>query len=216
MSAVLGSSLAGIDKSSQAFGSTTYDFVEMMLAAYDTGSKLVHNVGAQGQSFWYDIFPQILFARLYDLYPDTEYMREMVLNGADEWLESLPFFVKDGQPNYEFVGYNVVLESPTLVGNHIEPPNGGLAFLFYSAYEMTKEAKYLEGAKTVLDYFETYEKNPNYEAMTDYAPFVAAALNSKYGTTYDVGKFLDYLFESDSAFRPGWSVMRRDVWRQRR
>ncbi len=42
---------------------------------------------------------------------------------------------------------------------------------------------------------------------TDYAPFVAAALNARHGTTYDVGKFLDFLFEGDSAFRSGWAVM---------
>ena len=66
-------------------------------------------------------------------------MREMVLNGADQWLAAIPNFVKDGEPNYEFVGYNVVLKSPTTTGGHIEPPNGGLAFIFYSAYEITKD-----------------------------------------------------------------------------
>ncbi len=207
LSMILGSSYAGIDKSNQSFGNDIYDFVEMTMSNYDTGSKLVHNKGAQGQSFWYDIFPQIIFARLYDLYRDTPYMKEMVLNGADEWVEALPYFLKDGEINYEFVGYNVVLEAPTVVGNHIEPPNGGLAFLFYSAYEITKDEKYLKATKEVLDYFQTYNKNPNYEAMTDYAPYVASILNSKYGTNYDVGKFLDFVFESDSAFRSGWSVM---------
>ena len=207
ISMVLGSSYANIDKSNQTYGDTLYDFVEMALSGYDTGSKLVHNIGAQGQSFWYDIVPQIMFSRLYDLYPNTPYMREMVLNGADEWLEALPYFETDGSPDYEFVGFNVVLESPTVTGGHIEPPNGGLAFLFYGAYQMTGEEKYLDGAKTVLDYFQTYTKNPNYEAMTDYAPYVAAILNTRYGTNYDIGKFLDFLFEEDSAFRPGWSVM---------
>lgn len=212
VSMVLGSSFAGINKSNQQFGSTVYDFVEMTLKSYDTGSRLVKNVGVQGQSFWYDIFPQIMFARLYYIYSSTPYMKEMVLNGADEWLEALPNFVKDGKISYEFIGYNVKLESPTLEGGdgHIEPPNGGLAFLFYSAYEITKDIKYLEGAKQVLDYFEDYPKNPNYEAMTDYAPYVAAALNARYGTNYDVGKMLDYLFEGDSAFRAGWSVLSGD------
>ena len=102
----------------------------MTLSNYDTGSRLVHNKGAQGQSFWYDIFPQILFARLYYMYPDIPYMKEMVINGADEWLEALPHFKIDGKVSYEFVGYNVVLEAPTIDGHHIEPPNGGLAFLF--------------------------------------------------------------------------------------
>jgi len=208
IASVLGSSFAGIDKSAQAFGETTDDFVEMTFSSYDTGSKLVHNFGLQGQSFWYDIFPQIMFTRLYDMYPDTLYMKEMVLNGADQWLEALPYFVDDtGAPDYDFVGYNVVLESPTITGNHIEPPNGGLAFLFYAAYEMTQEGKYLQGAKEVLDYLQSYPGNPNYEALTDYAPFVAAAMNAKYGTTYDVGKFLDFLFDGDSSFRTGWSVL---------
>ncbi|MDP3130129.1 MAG: hypothetical protein Q8N15_02220, partial [Bacillota bacterium] len=146
--------------------------------------------------------------RLYDLYPDTPYMRQIVINGANQWLEALPYFVdENGDPDYEFVGYNVVLESPTIEGAHIEPPNGGLAFLFYAAYTMTGEARYLDGAKEVLDYLQDYPRNPNYEALTDYAPYVAAALNARYGTNYDIGKFLDFLFEGDSAFRAGWSVM---------
>ncbi|TVP93732.1 MAG: hypothetical protein EA374_08655 [Acholeplasmatales bacterium] len=204
---VFGSSLAGIDKRAQTFGEVTYDFVEMTQKFYDTGSRLVHNSGVQGQSFWYDIYPQIIFARLYHLYPDTPNMQEMVLNGADQWLKALPNFVKDGVVSYEFVGYNVVLEAPTTVGGHIEPPNGGLAFLFYSAYVITGDDAYLEGAKEVLDYLQVTQRNPNYEAMTDYAPWVAAILNARHGTQYDVGKFIDFLYDEDSAFRAGWAVM---------
>ncbi len=204
---VLGSTFVGLDKQTQTFNDTTYDFVEMTFASYDTGSKLVHNYGVQGQSFWYDLFPQILFARLFDYYRDTPFMREMVLNGADQWLAALPNFVVDGEPNYEFVGYNVVLHSPTTTGGHIEPPNGGLAFIFYSAYEITKDEKYLDGCKEVLDYLQTYQKNPNYEALTDYAPYVAAVLNQKYGTDYDISKFIDFVFDNDSNFRAGWAVM---------
>jgi hypothetical protein len=132
----------------------------------------------------------------------------VVLNGADQWLEALPYFVDgNGDPDYEFVGYNVVLESPTTDGDHIEPPNGGLAFLFYAAYVLTGEERYLEGVREVLDYLQDYQYNPNYEALTDYAPLVAAIMNAKFGDDYDVGKFLDFLFEGDSAFRPGWSVL---------
>ncbi len=50
---VLGSTFVGLDKQTQTFNDTTYDFVEMTFASYDTGSKLVHNYGVQGQSFWY-------------------------------------------------------------------------------------------------------------------------------------------------------------------
>jgi hypothetical protein len=211
IASVLGSSWGGVDKEAQLFGLQTYNFAEMTFSAFDTGSKLVHNVGQQGQSFWYDIFPQIMFTRLYDIYPDIEYMKEMVLLGADQWLQALPYFVSsDGSPDYEFVGFNVSLDSPTTEGDHIEPPNGGLAFLFYAAYRITGESKYLAGAEEVLDYLQDYQKNPNYEAMTDYAPYVAAILNKEEGTTYDVGKFLDFLFDTDSSFRSGWAVMSGD------
>ncbi len=207
IASVLGSTYAGVDMSNFKLGQTAYDMVEMTLAGYNTGTKLVTNAGTQGQSFWYDVFPQILFARLYAEYTDTEYMKEMVVNGANEWLEALPNFVKNGEVNYEFVGYDVVNESVTEVGDHIEPPNGGLAFLFYSAYKITGEQKYLSGAKEVLDYLQTYQKNPNYEALTDYAPLIASILNRDYGCNYDIGKFIDYLFEGDSAFRSGWCVL---------
>lgn len=207
IASVLASSYVGIDKSNESYGDAIYNFAEMTMSSYDTGSKLVTNGGIQGQSFWYDIFPQILFARLYDVYPNTEYMQQIVLNGADQWLEALDYFTQDGKPYYDFVGYNVVLESPTTDGDHIEPPNGGLAFLFYSAYVLTEDEKYLDGAKQVLDYFQDYWGNPNYEALTDYAPYVAAALNYRYGTDYDIGKFLDFLFDSDATYRPGWTVM---------
>ena len=133
---VLGSTFVGLDKQTQTFNDTTYDFVEMTFASYDTGSKLVHNYGVQGQSFWYDLFPQILFARLFDYYRDTPFMREMVLNGADQWLAALPNFVVDGEPNYEFVGYNVVLHSPTTTGTYWTAQCNG--FYFHSAYEIKK------------------------------------------------------------------------------
>lgn len=207
---VLSGSYIGIDKSHEVHQETVYDFVEMMLTHYDTGSKLVTNGGIQGQSFWYDIFPQILFSRLYDKYDDTEYMQEMVINGANQWVEALEYFKENDLPYYDYVGYNAVLESPTVNGEHIEPPNGGLAFLFYSAYEITQDEKYLNGAIEVLDYFQDYWGNPNYEALTDYTPYVAAALNYRYGTNYDIGKFLDFLFEEDSTYRSGWSVINGD------
>ena len=164
------------------------------MSGYDTGSGLVKNIRAQGQSFWYDIFPQIMFARLYDLYPETEYMKEMVLNGADQWLEALPYFETDGMVNYEFVGFNVVFESPTTVGDHIEPPNGGLV-LFYSAYQL--RGREVSRWQRVLDYFQTIRRTPG-EAMTDYAPRPLVSTIMAPPTTQDFRFPL-----RRSAFRPG-------------
>lgn len=210
VSTVLGSSFVGMNKSAQMIGSDTHDFVNMTKAFYDVGLGLVLNTAGntiQGKSIWYDLFPQIAFTRLYHEYPEDEDMKAIVLRGADVWLEALPHMVDDeGNPDFEYTGFDVRFNLP-FVGSHIEPPNGGLAFLFYSAYRITGENRYLNGAIDALDYLETYRKNPNYEAMSDYGFYVAAILNLEHGTDYDVQKFIEFVFENDSAFRPGWSVL---------
>lgn len=215
---VLGSSFVGIDKSNQMIGTNQYNFVDMMKSFYYVSNRLVLNHTSntiQGKSAWYDLYPQINFARLYDLYREDEAMRSLVVDGASQWLESLPYMVDEfGHPDFEYTGfdvtfnlpyYRIVSENP--LSMQIEPPMGGLAFLFYTAYEITKNIDFLNGATYVLDHLETYKKNPNYEAMSDFSPWVAAAMNAKYGTQYDIQKFIDFVFENDSSFRPNWSVL---------
>ncbi len=206
---VLGASFVGIDKSHQTIGDHTYDFVEMTKAFYDIAIDLVLNTTGntvQGKSFWYDLYPQITIARLADLYPDDDFQM-IVTKGADAWLSALPYMIDSEIGNdYEFTGFDVRFNLP-FIGRHIEPPNGGLAFVFYAAYQLTDDNKYLEGAKTVLDWLQNTPRNPNYEAMSDFAFYVAAALNRLEGTTYDIQKMIDFVFENDAAFRAGWSVL---------
>jgi hypothetical protein len=210
---VLGASYAGIDKSDQTIGGVSHNFVDMTKAFFDVGIGLVLNTTSntvQGKSFWYDLYPQITIARLSDLYPDDEDLKMIVRAGADTWLDALPHMVDTGvAPDYAFTGFDVRFNVPVM-GPHIEPPNGGLAFIFYAAWRMTGEQMYLEGAKTVLDWLEDTPRNPNYEAMNDFAFLVAAALNLTEGTDYDVQKMIEFVFENDAAYRPGWSVLSGD------
>jgi hypothetical protein len=207
---VLGSSLLGINKSNQTIGNETFDFVHMTKAFYNTSTNLVLNTTSntvQGQSIWYDLYPQITFARLYDLYQSDSEMKMLVLKGADRWLNALPYMVNDdGDPDFVYTGFDLRFNVP-VYGNWFDPPNGGLAFIFYSAYQLTHDVKYIEGAKAVLDYFQSLPFNPNYEALTDFAPWVAAILNRDHGTNYDIGKMIDFLFENDAIFRPNWSIL---------
>jgi hypothetical protein len=210
---VLGSSYVGIDKSNQVINSNAYNFVDMTKAFYNVGTNLVLNTTSntiQGKSVWYDLYPQISFTRLFALYQEDIEMKTLVLNGAQKWLDALPFMVdENNNPDFEFTGFDVKFNSP-FIGGWIDVPAGGLAFLFYSAYQITKEEKYLDGCKLTLDYLEDYTKNPNYEAMSDFSPYVAAALNAQYGTNYDVQKFIDYLFENDADYRSNWSILTGD------
>jgi hypothetical protein len=207
---VLGSSFVGLDKSRQSFGEHTYNFVDMIKSFYDVRTNLILNTTSntvQGESVWYDLYPQISFTRLYDLYQEDLVMRQLVINGAKRWKEALPFMIdNEGNPNFEFMGFDVFFNIP-ISGKHIDPPIGGLIFLFYAAYELTNDPSYYDALIEVMDYVEKYQKNPNYEFLSDYIPLVAAILNHKYNTQYDVGKFLDFLFENDADFRQNWGMI---------
>ena len=163
---------------------------------------------ATGQTFWYELYPQILFARLYDFARDHEEMRRMILEGADQWLEALPNMKdENGNVSFEFTSYDFIKDEPVSNGRWIEPPNSGIAFLLYASYQLTGDSKYLEGAKFCMDWLQDYDKNPYYEVMSDYASYMAAAMNFKFGTQYDVEKMLNWLFDADSDARPDLGVI---------
>jgi hypothetical protein len=105
----------------------------------------------------------------------------------------LPYFVKDEVPNYVISRYNVVLESPTVTGGHIEPPNGGLAFIFYAAIKY-RRGKIPRRMQDVLDYLQDKSRKTQLRSLEDYAPYVAAILNARYGTDYDCRKIHRFIY----------------------
>ncbi len=216
LGSLLGSSLIGIDKSNQTFQGLdgknyTYNFVKMSEAFFNTDSdvRFVMNnkKGKTGISFWYLLYPQIQFLELYRLYPDEVWMKDIILEGAKRWHAALPYFVDvRGNPDFEFYSFDFSLNSP-VKGDWNEPPNGGLAVIFYNAYQLTGDQTYLEDCKYVMDYLQDFPKNPYYEVLNDYAAYIAALLNRYHGTNYDVQKFVNYMFDGDTDFRRGTQVV---------
>ena len=77
MGSVWGATVAGIDKSNQTFAGEdgnvyTYNFVKMLKTFFneDEDVRFVMNNKKQktGNTFWYEIYPQIQFIRIADLY----------------------------------------------------------------------------------------------------------------------------------------------------
>ena len=50
--------------------------------------------------------------------------------------------------------------------------------------------------------FTNIPKELNYEALTD-QPLCRRCPKSKYGTDYDISKFIDFAFDNDSTLEPG-------------
>lgn len=217
MGSVWGATVAGIDKSAQTFVGEngteyTYNFVKMLETFFNTDEdvRFVMNNKKQktGNTFWYEIYPQIQFIRIADLYPqEQEWMVPIILEGAERWHEALPNFQTDGETDFAFVSYDFAVDMPIYGAQWNEPPNGGLAMIFYSAYKLTGEEKYLEDCKTVLDYLQDWGENPYYEILSDYAPYIAAVLNAEHGTNYDIQKFINYAFAGGADYREGSQVV---------
>ena len=216
ISSVLGSSLAGKDKSDQ----NGYDFVDMLKCFYNKAEGVVLNrKGAScGASFWYDLYPQIQYARIYDLYKDRgerSEMKEIVLSGARKWLSSLENFKdKNGIISFDFSGYSFQSGSPVSNGIFTEPPHAAIAYVLYSGYKTTddefEKERFKEGMKFCMDALDVYPRDYSYEVIQDFSPYVAAIMNREFGTNYDVEKMLNNIFDGESDTRRDFGMITGD------
>ena len=88
IAAVLGATLAGIDKSNQ----NGHDWVLMCESYFNrgNGANLFLNEvdGAAGRTFWYELFAHLLMYGLIDYYPNTgDFVNEMKIT-ADKWYDA--------------------------------------------------------------------------------------------------------------------------------
>lgn len=211
LASVVGSSLAGIDMSRRK----GYDFVAMMKSFYNPAQGLVLNrKGAQsGASFWYDLMPQIQFARLYDMYGDLGgEMRDIVLTGARKWLDALNYFkAEDGTVSFDFLAFDMAKKEPVTNDYWIEPPHAAIAYVLYSGYSATDSAAEKEAFKKgmifCMDELDKYPRDYSYEVIQDFSPLVAAMMNREFGTHYDVEKMLNNIFDGESDTRRDFGMV---------
>ncbi len=209
LAAVLSASYMGIDKSNQTFtddqgNQYTYDFVRMMNAFYNPSKGFVLNSQSTstGNTFWYEIMPLLYFCRLYNLYPNEVWMRPIIIEMADKWLSGMDYYVdENGDFCLDFTSFNFDTMKP-YIGSWKESPVGGISYLFYTAYMLTNEKKYLDATIKFIDYVAERSTNPFYEVLESYIPIVAAVLNARHGKNYDIQRFINFSFGGDGDFRP--------------
>ncbi len=209
--AIIGASLAGIDKSNQ-FGmnwvSMTKDFFNLKngqnvyLNDYSTSS---------GNDWWYDVMPNVYFYQLHSLYPDTSSeIKYQFASVADQWLgcvkklggNTAPWTL----PNMNYRAFNLSTGLP-LNQSVPEPESAGsISWILYNAYLKTGNKKYFDGAQLAMDFLTNFTSDPSYEIQLPYGTLAAARMNAVQGTNYPLQKLLDWCFDHNSPLR-GWGVI---------
>ncbi|REE78653.1 hypothetical protein A8990_12550 [Paenibacillus taihuensis] len=209
VTAVLGATLSGIDKSSQ----NGHNWVEMCESYFNTdnGEQLFLNRTGErsGGSFWYEIYPHLLAYGLAYYYPGVGRLDRIMSVTADKWLEACTGLTDgSGVPDFNHLAYDFRSGRPVDNGKWKEPEAAaGVAWIEYMAYARWGEVRHLEAAEGCMKFLERAKSNPFYEILLPYGAYIAARMNAELGRNYDVAKLLNWCFDGDSEARPGWGVI---------
>lgn len=210
---VLGATLVGVDKS-QSGGR---DWVRQTECYYNTanGQNLVLNNigGTSGGSFWYEVFPHILFDSLSWHYPTNGNSSTIMHDTAIKWhaAEAAMGGGTSTIPNFDHTAFNFNTMAAVDNGLWKEPDSSaGIAWIELMAHRRFGDATFLQGADWGLQFLQARATNPTYEVLMPYGAYAAARMNAEDGRNYNVPKLLDWCFSTSTA-RPGWGVM-AETW----
>ena len=211
LGAVNGATAAGIDKSNQ----DDRDWVELC-AGYFTdqyGLNLYLNNpnDKTGNSFWYELFPSVLFYRIYARYPDTEGMERQFLLTADRWYDACAAMGGRTRtrtvPDFNHTAFDFLRMKPVDNGLWKEADSAAaIAWLEYTAYVQSGEKKYLTAADWGMRFLEETRENPYYEVLLPLGAYLAARMNAEQGTDYDVEKLVNWCFDASNHRKWGASA----------
>ncbi|UCD38623.1 MAG: laminin G, partial [Fidelibacterota bacterium] len=197
--AVIGASLAGIDKSNQS----EYNWVLMCEEFFNRRPEenvyLNHPVAESGYDWWYATMPNVFFYQLFDLYPNTGDFQNQFRAVADRWLEAVQYMGGSTTPwnvpamNYR--GWHLSTMTPHTTGVTEPEAAGAIAWLLYSAFTQTGLPEYRIGAEWAMEFLDGLTDNPSYELQLPYGVCAAARMNVEVGTTYNIQKMVNWCFD---------------------
>ena len=207
MGGVLGATLAGIDKSGRK-----HDYAGMCEVWFNSanGLNLVLNLQRQetGGSFWYEIWPHVVFYALADRYPDRPRLAEIMRLATDRWRRAcVELADSDGVPNFDHTSFNFRTGQAVDNGRWKEPDAAaGVAWLQYAAWKKFGDDDYLAASDACLEFLESRPQNPYYENLLPYGTLVAARMNAELGRDYDIDRLINWCFDVSDC-RGGWGVI---------
>ncbi|CAN5753535.1 hypothetical protein BH11BAC3_BH11BAC3_17920 [soil metagenome] len=211
MGATLGASLVGINKAN----SQHLNYVGMLKNYFnkETGWNIMMNNtcpevallgGGYGRDWWYDVYPNLLFYAVYDLYPNEPGFTEIARSIADKFYEADS--ILNGNYDWSYFDYgkmqpmkNNICAQPDVAAGH--------AWVLYAAYKKFNDPRYLNGAISALNALQSQTINPTYELLMPFGAYLSARINAEQGKQFDVIKMLDWSFDGTAVCREGWGVL---------
>jgi hypothetical protein len=202
----LGSALTvGIDKTRQ----NGRNYLEISTNYFSDKQKLYLNDinGRTGASFWYEIFPSVLFYRIYHFCPDSELMRKHFCLTAEQWQKACVTMGGKNEPwkvpDFNYTAFNFSTMKP--FDNEVWKETdvaAAVAWIEYMAYvksaDNKSKVKYLNAARWGMDYLQQSQTNPYYEVLMPLGAYLSARMNAEIGTNYDVEKFVNWCFDGSN------------------
>jgi len=217
MGALLGAGLVGIDKTNQ----NGFNYVEMVQNYFnsDTGWNIMMNNtcpevaqlgGGYGRDWWYDVFPNVLYYAICDVFPGVNRADSLQYIIAEQFCKADS--VLNGNYNYSFFDYHRMKG----MRNHIpyqQDAAAGHAYVLLSAYQKYGDERYYKGAVSATNALFSQKESRFYEVLMPFGAYTAARLNAEHGANYDVNQILKWTFEGCKAKdgRYGWGVI-NDTW----
>lgn len=215
LAALVGGSLAGVDKTSQ-FGR---DWARMGQEWFNPGQGqgvVLNGPGARsGGSFWYEVFPSLLFYELADRYPRLPGEARVLRSTADRWRDVCAALRgPDGRADFNWTAFDLARMQPVFNGRWREPDAAaGIGWIEYMAWRRWHDPAHREAARWCLDFLQrrpAAEGSPLYEILLYYGPVLAARFNAEEGAAYDVAKLMGWCFSENRQAgvpRRGWGII---------
>jgi hypothetical protein len=217
MGALMSAGLVGIDKTNQQ----GFNYVRMVQNYFnsDNGWNIMMNNtcpevallgGGYGRDWWYDVFPNVLYYAVCDIFPGI-YRADSLQNIIAEQFYRADS-VLDGNYDYSYFDYSTMKGMRNQIP-YQQDAAAGHAWVLFSAYKKFGDIRYYDGAISALDALFAQNESRFYEVLMPFSAYTAARLNAEYGTCYDVTRILNWTFEGCTARdgRYGWGII-NDTW----
>ena len=207
LGALLGATVSGIDKSA---GENNFAAMAEQYFNSKNGLNLVQNHPSvkTGSTYWYELYPQVLFDCLADRYPKLDRLSDAMRLSSDRWNDAYKTLAatSDGLA-FDHTAFDFATMKPVYNGKWREPDAAAaIGWIQYASYHKFGDDKYLAAADGCIKALSSRQTNPAYEIMLPSGAYTAAHMNAELGRNYNVNQIVQWCFEP-STNRSGWGVI---------
>ena len=211
MGATLGATLVGINK--QHSGGLNYVGMLKNYFNSETGWNIMMNNtcpevaalgGGYGRDWWYDVYPNVLFYAIDDLYPNEPGFTDIAKSIAEKFCAADS--ILNGNYDWSYFDFGKMMP---MKNNICSQPDAaaGIAWVLYAAYKKFGDQRYLKASLSALHALQSQKVNPTYELLIPFGASLSARINAELGENFDTDKMLGWSFDGTAICREGWGVL---------